>query len=161
MSRKFRWTLESPNFKESFVKISSRPIVEDLKEIDYLSAKTWIPNKVPPQTINIVVFDKVDLSKVPTLESGQLEEFKLRLYDGCGNCMEIWHLKDTHISNVKESDLDYSTDEKCTEFNLNFKTHVYENIPYDYKKSPNLGMGIGLLYPKEVTCPQCTHKFKV
>ena len=159
MSGRVRYTLVSEKFKETFVKIGARPAPrpEDLKEINYLSSKTWIPNKVPKEeTITITIYeniDQVDLSQIPTLESNQFCDFKLKLYNKWGDVMDIWHLKDAYISTIEYSEIN-----ECLQFHLNYKSSLYENIPIDYSKYLNR-MGLGTI--GEVTCPQCTHKFKV
>lgn len=115
--RKMRWTLEGEfpngNFQPQFVKVNSRPTldIEEL-ELNFLSAKTWNPNK-PTWSETTTTFledcNSKELAELFSVLSKLNEEMKfsptnemsfpddkkgmlkLKLYD-CGIVLEEWHI---------------------------------------------------------------------
>jgi hypothetical protein len=132
--RKFRWTVEWRDQRtwqliapQSFVKISARPSsnVEET-EIDFLNQKTFIPGKLYWQDMTITYGD-IDndeggammfywLSQQwKALEEGGGWKCEptcviLRLYDGCGGCMEMWYLENSIVSAVEFGELSYGSE---------------------------------------------------
>ena len=77
--RKFRWTLAGDlpggQFKETFVKVSARPNLEPLQEIDYLSTKTFIPNKPQWEQCCVTILDVSNDFDWEIVKSALGEEF--------------------------------------------------------------------------------------
>lgn len=137
--RKFRWTVEWRDQKtwqliapESFVKVSARPspTVEET-ELNYLNSTNFIAGKRDWQDITITYYD-VENDEGGALffrwlgEQWKLNEPKeegkshsiafepacviLRLYDGCGVCMELWYLENSLVTAFDFGELSYGTD---------------------------------------------------
>ena len=154
--RKFRFTfvLEeicgSQRVPEHFVKVASRPNLSiEETEINFLNAKTWIPGKASWETITVTYVDVASPEMGPLfnwmasvynftdpiqLEQGsQRADYTatgvLKLWDGCGQLLEIWTMKDVWPTAINFGDLDYSNSEESTiELTLRYSDVSYENI---------------------------------
>lgn len=179
--RKFRWTIEGETPKGKleplFVKVAARPNPEiEETEINFLSAKTWIPGKVATnwEKVTCTAFDvngdfcTAIFPLLPTDDKEpapeQLGKFTLNLYDGCGCLIESWDMSGAYISKIAFGELDYSSSEETTiEFDISYKK---ENLVY--KNALNSGEGYKQLPPHlsygycghKVTCPNCKHEFR-
>ena len=139
--RKFRFTFEledicgAQKVQRSYVKVAARPNLEvEEVEVNFLNAKTWIPGKASWQTMTVTYIDVATLEVAPlfnwlasvynftnpvTLEMGsQRSDYTataiLKLWDGCGNLMETWTMKDVWPTGINFGELDYSSSEECT-----------------------------------------------
>ena len=182
--RKFRWVLEADlpggKLEPRFVKVAARPNlnIEEV-EINYLGNTAWIPGKSEWQVIHATIWEIEKDDKFwsvitsvfpmdPPLKVGEypppekLGTFKLTLYDGCGNAMEEWELKEAFVEAINFGELDHSsTEELNVELTIKYK-------PVNYKANtseaplpshPKMGsMGLGSLGTKR-KCPNCNHEW--
>jgi hypothetical protein len=140
--RKFRFTFElfdicntGQRVPEHFVKVCSRPNLEvEEVELNFLNARTWLPGKAAWQTMTVTYIDVATDQAAPlfswlasvynftnpvTLEMGSRRSdytasAMLKLWDGCGQLLEIWELADVWPTGINFGDLDYSSSEECT-----------------------------------------------
>ena len=153
--RKFRWTLRVDNscgggVSESFVKVAARPNLSiEETEINFLSAKTWIPGKASWETITVTYYDVAGEANIGLwswlagvynymlpveLPMGAMRkdyagQVTLTLYDGCGSGLEQWILQDAWPQAVNFGELDYSSSEECTiEITLRYSSVAYKNL---------------------------------
>lgn len=154
--RKFRFTfvLEEicggKRIPEHFVKVASRPqLAIEETELNYLNAKTWIPGKAAWETITVSYIDVATDDMAPlytwlasiynftdpvNLQMGsQRRDYAgkgvLKLWDGCGQLLEIWNMEDVWPTNVNFGDLDYANSEEATiELTLRYSNVKYESI---------------------------------
>jgi hypothetical protein len=136
--RKFRFTFELqdicggqsvPNY---YVKVASRPNLEvEETEINFLNAKTWIPGKASWQTMSVTYLDVATADAAPLFSwlasvynftdpinlgmGSKRSDYSataiLKLWDGCGQLLEKWTMKDVWPTNIDFGDLDYSASE--------------------------------------------------
>lgn len=131
-----------PQIGEHAVKLAARPnLTIEETEINFLHGKFWIPGKGTWETITITYYD---IGNDPTLGGlyawlatiydftnpvnlyqssrkgnganirGYSGAADLRLYDGCGNTMELWQLSDVWPQAINFGELDYSSSEEVT-----------------------------------------------
>lgn len=138
-----------------FVKVGSRPQLDiEEQEINYLHGKMWIPGKVTWQTMTVTYYDvsgKVsglaggattlgifgwiasvyDITDPTKLYMGsRLSDYegegRIFLYDGCGNALEGWLLKNVWPQSVNFGELDMGSSEECTiELTLRYSNAQY------------------------------------
>lgn len=153
--RKFRYTFElfdicgSDSVPKHYVKLAARPNLSiEETEVNFLNAKTWIPGKAAWETITVTYIDVAtedvrplfrwlasvyDFTDPVQLSQGSMREdysatAVIKLYDGCGNSLETWTLKDVWPTGVNFGDLDYaSSDEATIELTLRYSSVAYEN----------------------------------
>lgn len=132
MGRKFRWSFSGKFGKgiieERFVKVVTRPQLIEETELDFISAKTWIPSKPAPKgtvTVNMYELSGEESLKLEPLylqmaawynvnqaevtDEERFGEVTLKLYDGCGTLMESWELPEVRPLNINFGELDFST----------------------------------------------------
>ncbi len=154
--RKFRFTFELEDIcggkkvPKHYVKVASRPNLSiEETEINFLNAKTWIPGKASWETMTVTYLDVADQEMGPLfswlasvynftdpiqLEQGsQRRDYTatgiIKLWDGCGELLEIWTMKDVWPTAINFGDLDYSvSDEATIELTLRYSDVTYENI---------------------------------
>jgi hypothetical protein len=155
--RKFRWTFfverETDSVPASFVKVAARPQIEiEETEVNYLNAKTYIPGKGTWQSVQITYYDVsvqnglgnenlfgwlasvYDFTDNVGLKQSSVRrcyggEGILTMYDGCGNPLEEWRMKDCWPQAINFGELDYSQSEECTiEVTLRYSNVKYKNL---------------------------------
>jgi hypothetical protein len=136
--RKFRWTFaldvcQGKKVPEFFVKLAARPNISiEEVEINHLNGKMWIPGKATWETITVTYYDIAgvndgtnllswlatvyDFTNPETLKMGKSRgvysgEATLKLFDGCGNEVEAWTMRDVWPQAINFGDLDYSSSE--------------------------------------------------
>jgi hypothetical protein len=144
IKRKFRWTFrvdfEGSTCKlrsvpDSFVKLAARPNIDiEETEINHLNGKTWIPGKGTWQTVEVTYYDVGTNGNEPLFnwlatiydytnpiqlnQASKRSDYAgngvLKLYDGCGEVMEIWQLQDMWCKAINFGELDYASSEECT-----------------------------------------------
>lgn len=153
--RKFRFTLEledickTQKVPKHFVKVASRPNLSvEETEVNFLNAKTWIPGKASWESMTVTYIDVASQEAAPlfnwlasvynftdpiNLEQGaNRDDYActaiLKLWDGCGNLMETWEMKDVWPTAINFGDLDYSASDECTiELTLRYSDVKYTN----------------------------------
>ena len=142
---------------EHFVKLASRPnLTIEETEINFLNAKTWIPGKAAWETITVTYYDvggSDDRLEGPAnkglwdwlasvynfvdnvgLQQGNARDAyagtaRLILYDGCGEPMEEWIMRDAWPQAINFGDLDYSSSEEVTiELTLRYSDVSYKSL---------------------------------
>lgn len=154
--RKFRYKFElhdicgGKSIPEHYVKTAARPnLAIEETELNFLNATTWIPGKARWETITVTYIDVATADIAPlytwlasiynftnpvTLEMGsQRRDYTgtgvLTLYDGCGQLLERWTMKDMWPTGVNWGDLDYaSSDTADIELTLRYSQVIYEPI---------------------------------
>ena len=155
--RKFRWTLEVQNIcggltvPKDYVKLASRPNISiEETEINFLHGKTWIPGKGSWETITVTYFDVANTEDNLPLFTwlATVYEFVdpvrlrmgssrhdyagtgvLMLYDGCGEPLEEWILRDMWPTAMNFGELDYSSSEEVTiELTLRYSQVSYRSL---------------------------------
>jgi hypothetical protein len=154
--RKFRWTFEveevcgGKTLPKDFVKLAARPNLSiEEQEINYLHAKTWIPGKGAWETITVTYYDVATNTIKPLYDwIASVYEFpdpirlrmgssranyagraRLTLYDGCGNPLEEWVLRDVWPTAVNWGELDFSSSEEVViELTLRYSDVSYRSI---------------------------------
>jgi hypothetical protein len=151
--RKFRFTFQlqdicgGQSVPEHYVKMAARPNLEiEETEINFLNAKTWIPGKASWQTMNLTYLDVSVADAAPlyswlasvynftnpvTLEQGsQRRDYTAtaitKLFDGCGQLIEMWTMTDVFPTGIDFGDLDYATSD-IAEIALTLR---YSNVTY-------------------------------
>lgn len=125
---------------KEFVKVGARPSIDiEETEINYLNGKMWIPGKATWQTITVTYYDVagtvgggVEISAIfgwiasvyditdstCLLMGSTLADYegtaRLVLWDGCGQPLEVWILKNVWPQAVNFGDLDMSSSEEVT-----------------------------------------------
>lgn len=155
-SMKIEYCTGGSNFTvaEEFVKVGSRPQLDiEETEINYLHGKMWIPGKATWQTMTVTyydvtglasgvnmgglfgwiasvydIFDPTKLSMGSVLSNYQ-GEATIYLYDGCGNALEGWLLKNVWPQSVNFGELDMGSSEECTvELTLRYSNVTYQSF---------------------------------
>ena len=179
--RKFRWTVEGElpggKLEPLFVKVTARPIIEET-EINFLSAKTWIPGKAAGwEAMTITAWELENNAKFWSVIQSAFDEnpvecppekyskFIFKLYDGCGCLMESWEISEAYVSKFNFVELDYSSTELTdVEMVIRYKKVVYNNGLEPGKSAEYLPhpLGLGMLgSPQKAKCPKCNHEFVV
>jgi hypothetical protein len=159
--RKFRWTFEvhdicgGRTIPKDYVKLASRPNVSiEETEINFLHGKTWVPGKATWETITLTYYDVAGTpDNLPLFDwLASVYEFtdpvRLRmgsirrdyagrglliLYDGCGQMLEEWTLRDCWPQSINFGELDYSNSEECTiELTLRYSQVSYRSLCPEY-----------------------------
>jgi hypothetical protein len=153
--RKFRFTLElqdicgSQTVPKHYVKVASRPSLSvEETELNHLNAKTWIPGKASWESMTVTYIDVAAQEQLAlfnwlasvynftdpiNLEMGSnRNDYSctaiLKLWDGCGNIMETWEMKDVWPTAINFGDLDYAASDECTiELTLRYSDVKYTN----------------------------------
>lgn len=155
--RKYRWTLAidtcAGKIPLNFVKLASRPnMTIEETEINFLNGKTWIPGKGTWETITVTYYDVGggpgnNFSNAIYGWLNSVYEFRdpvrlrqaskwgeyggtatLLLFDGCGNEMERWILRQVWPQAINWGDLDYANSEEVTiELTLRYSEVEYSN----------------------------------
>lgn len=120
---------------EHYVKTAARPNLEvEETEINFLNAKTWIPGKASWQTMTVTYIDVATADAAPlfnwlasvynftnpvTLEMGsKRSDYSasaiLKMWDGCGQLLEVWEMSDVWPTGINFGDLDYASSEEAT-----------------------------------------------
>jgi hypothetical protein len=153
--RKFRFTFElqdicgNQSVPKHYVKVAARPNlnVEEV-EVNFLNATTWIPGKAKWETMTVTYID-VATAEMASLYNwlasvynftdpiqlqmgSQRKDYTatgiLKLWDGCGQLLETWTMKDVWPTNVNFGELDYSSSEEVTiELTLRYSDVKYKN----------------------------------
>lgn len=159
--RKFRYKFElfdicgGKSIPEHYVKTAARPnLAIEETEINFLNATSWIPGKARWETITVTYIDVATADIAPlytwlasiynftnpvTLEMGsQRRDYTgtgvLTLYDGCGQLLERWTMRDMWPTGVNWGDLDYaSSDTADIELTLRYSQVIYEPICPGFK----------------------------
>lgn len=155
--RKFRWTLEILDIcgglvvPKDYVKLAARPSISiEETEINFLHGKTWIPGKGSWETINVTYFDVANTEDNFPLFTwlATVYEFTdpvnlrmgnsrrdyagtgvLVLYDGCGEPLEEWILRDMWPTTMNFGELDYGSSEEATiELTLRYSQVSYRSL---------------------------------
>ena len=141
-----------------YVKVAARPNLSvEETEVNFLNAKTWIPGKASWESITVTYIDVATRDNLPlfnwlasvynftdpvNLEMGSnRNDYSctaiLKLWDGCGNLMETWELKDVWPTSIDFGDLDYSNSEECTiQLTLRYSDVKYTNQCPGFEISP-------------------------
>jgi hypothetical protein len=118
--RKYRWTFEAKfpdglEIKPCFIKISERPgVVGDAEGIHYIG-----PIEVTIYCLNSECELSQTIANLTEQILGNKEyigEGKLIMYDGCGNPMETWELRELQVDQMRYEE--YPSDD---EFNFTFR----------------------------------------
>lgn len=155
--RKFRWTFEVSDIcgglsvPKDYVKLASRPNISiEETEINHLHGKTWIPGKGAWETITVTYYDIAGTSDNFPLYTwlASVYEFTdpvslrmgssrrdyagtgvLMLYDGCGEPVEEWIMRDVWPTAMNFGELDYSSSEEVTiELTLRYSSVSYKSL---------------------------------
>jgi hypothetical protein len=129
------------------VKVAARPNLEiEETEINFLNAKTWIPGKASWQTMSVTYLDVATADAAPlytwlasvynftnpiTLSQGSRRSDYtataiLRMFDGCGQLIDTWIMKDVWPTGIDFGDVDYASSDIC-EIALTLR---YSNVQY-------------------------------
>jgi hypothetical protein len=162
--RKFRFTFELQNIcgtqsvPASYVKLASRPNlnIEEV-EINYLNAKTWIPGKAEWEAMTVTYLDVATNDMAPlynwlasvynftnpvTLEMGsQRKDYTatgiLKLWDGCGQLIEIWTMQDVWPQAINFGELAYEDSAPCEiELTLRYSQVQYQPVCPAFQINP-------------------------
>jgi len=154
--RKFRWTFELQNICGSgtipshYVKLASRPnLTVEETEINYLHGRTWLPGKASWETITVTYYDVATADHAPLFNwLSSIYNFSdpvnlymgsrrsdyagmgvLKLYDGCGQELEEWILRDVWPTAINFGELDMASSEECTiELTLRYSNVEYKSL---------------------------------
>jgi len=135
---------------EHYVKVASRPnLAIEETEVNFLNAKTWIPGKASWETMTVTYIDVADTlasalynwlasnynftDPIKLQQGANRNDYScvavLKLWDGCGNIIEKWEMKDVWPTAVNFGDLDYAASDECTiELTLRYSDVKYENM---------------------------------
>jgi hypothetical protein len=159
----FDVTWNKQQIPSAFVKVANRPsLTIEETEINYLHGKMWIPGKGSWETLSVTYYDiggagaagmkglwdwlasvynftdPNSLSQTSRRgndgnEAGWAAVGLLTMYDGTGETMETWKLKNLWPSAINFGDLDYGNSEEATlELTLRFSEAEY---------TPSCGIG--------------------
>ncbi len=154
--RKFRFTFElfdicgSKSVPKHFIKLAARPnLAIEETEVNFLNARTYIPGKATWEQITVTYVDVATADAKPlfdwlasvynftdpvNLQMGAVRaDYSatglLKLWDGCGNIVESWELKDLWPTSINFGDLDYASSDECTiELSLRYSEVKYVNF---------------------------------
>lgn len=154
--RKFRFTFElvdicgNKSVPKHYVKLAARPSLSiEETEINFLHGRTWLPGKASWETMTVTYIDVADFDMGPlfswltsiynfadpvNLQMGsQRRDYTatalIKLWDGCGNLLELWTLRNVWPTTINFGELDYSSSEETTvELTLRYSDVKYENI---------------------------------
>ena len=146
--RKFRYTI-SGNFPsgvlpESFVKISSRPSLDQAGEITTTFYETDKAQSIYELIVAQCMLPPFEYTKTNNywLKKRQNKRFgdiTLKMYDGCGVILEEWHCDGVTVRSVNFGDLDYSSSETTVEIDWKYKSCSYKNIIPEFAPTyPNI-----------------------
>ena len=170
--RKYRWTVEanfpSGHWEETFVKVSARPNlkIEEIEIVNEAGEKFFVPGKQEWEDITFSYFDipgEKSTLICNACKAGDSGNIKLRLYDGCGQLLEIWEFSDAIAKDVLFMDPEFI---EVTVKYANVRYTPQKN--YSYSEATKLGQALMLrpndvfgLGPigKNVSCPSCNHQF--
>lgn len=162
--RKFRFTFELEGIcgglrvPKHFVKTVSRPSlsIEEV-EINFLNGKSFLPGKATWEEMTVTYIDVADFEMGPlftwlasvynftdpiNLQMGSKRRDYtatgiLKLWDGCGNLLEIWTMTDVWPKAINFGDLDYSSSEEVTiELTMRYSNVKYQNLCPGYVINP-------------------------
>lgn len=162
--RKFRFTFElfdicgGQSVPKHFVKVASRPnlSVEEV-EVNFLNAKTWLPGKAAWETMTVTYIDVATTEMAPlfnwlasvynftdpvNLQMGSKRSDYtgtgvLKLWDGCGQLLEIWEMKDMWPNAINFGDLDYaSSDDVTIELTMRYSQVKYTAVCPGFEIDP-------------------------
>jgi hypothetical protein len=141
-----------------YVKVAARPNLSvEETEVNFLNAKTWIPGKASWESITVTYIDVATQDNLPLFNwlasvynftdpvnlpmGANRNDYActavLKLWDGCGNLMETWELKDVWPTSIDFGDLDYSSSEECTiQLTLRYSDVKYTNQCPGFEISP-------------------------
>ena len=154
--RKFRFTFElfdicgGLSVPKHYVKLAARPNLSvEETELNFLNAKTWIPGKAAWETITVTYIDVATADAAPlftwlasvynftdpiNLQMGSARSDYtatgvIKMWDGCGQLIEIWQMKDVWPTAINFGDLDYASSEEATiELTLRYSNVKYTPI---------------------------------
>jgi hypothetical protein len=139
--RKFRFTFElndicgGQSVPKHYVKTAARPNLDiEETEINFLNAKTWIPGKASWQEMTVTYIDVATVDAAPlfnwlasvynftdpiNLQMGsQRRDYTatgiLKVWDGCGQLLEMWEMKDVWPKGINFGDVSYDSSEEMT-----------------------------------------------
>lgn len=162
--RKFRFTFELQDIcgqkkvPRHFVKVAAKPslTIEDT-EVNYLNARTWVPGKGSWESITVSYLDVATVDAEPLyswlasvynftdpvkLQQGSKRADYaataiLKTWDGCGQLIDIWTMKDVWPTSVNFGDTDYgNSDISEIELTLRYSEAKYKPICPDFKIEP-------------------------
>ena len=138
------------NVPPNFVKLAARPNVSiEETEVNYLNAKTWIPGKASWEAITVTYLDVAvdaakplynwlasvyDFTKPLELHQGsQRGDYAgtaiIKMWDGCGQIIEMWTLEDVWPTSIDFGDLDYANSDIAEiTLTLRYSQVAYENF---------------------------------
>ena len=139
--RKFRFTFELFNLcgggsvPAHFVKVAARPsITIEETQIDFLNGRTWIPGKGSFETMSVTYYDVATTQAAPLFNwlasvynftdpinlnmgsrrSDYAGRALLKMWDGCGQLIEIWEMNDAFPTAINFGDVDYASSDIAT-----------------------------------------------
>lgn len=152
--RNFRFTFElrdicgGKSVPAHFVKTAGRPQIDiDETEINYLNGVTWVPGKAKWQTMDVTYYDVATADAAPlyswlasvydftdpinlhmgSRRSDYAATGILSMWDGCGQLIERWTMKDVWPKNINWGALDYENSEISTiEMTLRYSQVKYQ-----------------------------------
>lgn len=139
---RFQFSAEFPwgSLPKMTVKVVARPSLSiQEKEVDYLNAKTWIPEKQSWNKMTLIhitpeFHPDFCMSLNKALESPQDSSIWgtgfLDMLDGAGNFLESWKMKGIRPSDVQFHELDHSA---CERLDIEM-TWCYEEVLYSSAK---------------------------
>jgi len=158
-----------------YVKMADRPNISiEPTEINFLNAKSWIPGKASWETITLTYYDVANTYELKPLydwlasvynfadprgifgglqQGSQKNDYAataiISLWDGCGEELERWTIRDAWPEAVNFDSLDYSDSEAVTiELTLRYSDVFYQHMCPNYIPqnccSPCGGIGGGL-----------------
>lgn len=158
--RKYRWAFEVQGLAvgdvpSHYVKLAARPnLAIDETEINFLHGTDYLPGKGKWESINVTYYD-TDAKEMKPLwdwlasvynftDSEGIHQAStkrtyagrgvLKLFDGCGNTMEVWELYDLWPTNINFGELDYSSSD-VAEIELTLR---YSRVEYQTKCGPDI-----------------------
>ena len=141
-----------------YVKVAGRPnwSIEET-EVNFLNAKTWIPGKQSFETMTVTYIDVATMDSAPLFNwLASVYDFTdpinlkmgsnrndyaataiIKMWDGCGQLLEIWTLNDVWPSAVNFGELDYSSSEEATiELTLRYSSIQYQPVCPGFQIGP-------------------------
>lgn len=139
--RNFRFTFELQDIcgggkvPQHFVKTAGRPQIEiEETELNFLNGVTWIPGKGRWQTMTVAYYDVATADIAPLYNwLASVYDFTdpinlhmgsrrtdytgtgiLKMWDGCGQLIEIWTMRDVWPTNINWGELAYDSSEIST-----------------------------------------------
>ena len=138
-----------------YVKMASRPKISiESTEINYLNGKTWIPGKAEWDTLQLTYYDVANTYALKPLYDwlasiynyadpngiyGNLQQASkkgdytavavISAWDGCGEELERWTIRDAWPESIDFGDMDYSSsDEMNVELTLRYSDVYYQHF---------------------------------